>query len=74
MDKLTVRERTSLVRHYFTNGGSPTEALKAYGRETGNYEICSTETVEALIAKFKATGSVLDPEFDECPNKSEDEK
>ena len=60
MGKLTPNERSTLIRLYDLNGSSPTATLRAYRRETGIRDVCSTETLRKLVAKFERTSSVAD--------------
>lgn len=50
----------ALFRLYYANGNSATRALRAYGRETGNYAICSSDAVRELVMRVQRTNSVSD--------------
>ena len=46
MPKLTPQQRAKLVRYFYLNGESPVAALRAYGRETGDYAACDAKLVK----------------------------
>lgn len=69
---MTIPERVAIVRLYYKNGNSPSLALREYGRETGNYELCSKRAVNLLIRKFENTGSVEDAKSPGRPKMDED--
>lgn len=70
---LTPEQRLALVRLYYAHGNSPTAALRAYGRETGNYVmICKPDTVKDLVKKFERTQSVKDAPRSGRPKISDD--
>ena len=60
MPKLTPQQRAKLVRYFYLNGESPVAALRAYGRETGNYAACDAKLVKKWANQFLQTGSVND--------------
>jgi len=72
MPKLTPQQRAKLVRYYYLNRESPTEALRAYGQETGNYAACTPKLIKKWADQLLRTGSLHDAIRSGRPKVSED--
>ena len=60
MNKLSIGERTELVKYYYIRDQSPTLAVRSFMSSRKNALSPTIDTVRNLIQKFERTGSVSD--------------